>query len=319
MTCEFSNQSVFSSVIYRQYSIKNNLIKRSKIIQAIRNFFTNNEYIEIETPNRIPQPTPEAFIEAIESYGWFLHTSPEQCMKRLLAAGYDKIFQICKCYRGGERSSLHLPEFTMLEWYQKGFDYFKIMQECEDMVLYVLNELNSGLKINYQNKIIDFSKPWKRLGVKEAFEKYCSKPFDEIIENDQFDEAIINEIEPGLSNIDSPVFLYDYPESRSALSKLKESDNSLAQRFELYIAGIELANAFTELTDSNIQLDRFKKENIIREKIGKNIYTIPEKFIESLKFMPDSAGIAFGIDRFVMILCNLNDIDLTVSFIPEEL
>ncbi|MBT8490351.1 MAG: EF-P lysine aminoacylase GenX, partial [Deltaproteobacteria bacterium] len=138
----------------------NTLRMRAGIIQVIRDFFIERDYLEVETPLRIPAPAPESHIDAIPSDGWFLHTSPELCMKRLLAAGYSKIFQISKCFRDRERGSLHLPEFTLLEWYRAGIDYREMMNECEELIVFIARSLDRGDTIRYQGTTIDLKKPW---------------------------------------------------------------------------------------------------------------------------------------------------------------
>ena len=145
------------------------LVLRARITQAIRNFFIDRGYLEVETPHLIPAPAPEAHIDAIPSGDHlFLHTSPELCMKRLLAAGYDRIFQITRCFRDEERGQHHLPEFTLLEWYCAGIDYHELMAECEQMILSAARQLGSGDSIRYRGMEIDLRVPWDRLTVQGA-------------------------------------------------------------------------------------------------------------------------------------------------------
>ena len=297
---------------------KSRLYKRAEIIQSIRKFFIDRGYLEVETPVLIPAPAPEGNIDALESRKGFLHTSPELCMKRLLAAGYSKIFQVCKCFRDYERGNLHLPEFTMLEWYREGADYFYLMDECREMIKYVAKETGSGEKLKYQGKNIDLSDEWQRITVKEAFKTYTDLTPEKAVESGSFDEIMVTRIEPELDK-GTPVFLYDYPASLAALSQIKEDEPAVAERFELYIGGLELANAFSELTDPAEQRERFLKETEKRKKEGKTVYPFPEKFINDLEHMPASAGIAFGIDRFVMLLTDSATIDEVVTFTPEKL
>lgn len=297
---------------------KSRLYARAGIIESIRNFFIARGYLEVETPVLIPAPAPEANIDAIKSSKGFLRTSPELCMKRLLAKGYSKIFQVCKCFRDGERGNLHLPEFTMLEWYRKGVDYYYLMDECRDMVKHVAEETGSGDRFKYQGKNIDLSGEWQRITVKEAFKTYTGVTPEEAVESGNFDEIMVTQIEPGI-NTGKPVFLYDYPASLAALSRIKESDPEVAERFELYIGGLELANAFSELIDPLEQRKRFLEEGAKRKKAGKTVYPFPDKFINDLGKMPSSTGIAFGIDRFVMLLTDSAVIDEVVTFTPEEL
>jgi lysyl-tRNA synthetase class 2 len=299
-----------------QAYIKKNLMLRSKVMQEIRLYFNKRDYLEVETPCRIPAPAPESYIEAIESENYFLQTSPELYMKRLLASGYPKIFQICKCFRQNERGSRHMPEFTMLEWYCSNTDYFDMMNECEDLIKHVASKLGFSNSINHQGKCIRIDKPWKRITVTKAFEQYASISMDKVLSDDLFDETMAL-IEPELGT-DIPVFLYDYPATRGALAKLKSSNKLLAERFELYISGIELCNAFTELTDPEEQKRRFKIELEYRKKAGLKTYPMPEKFLESLSSMPEASGNALGLDRLVMLFADAENIDEVVAFTPEE-
>jgi len=291
---------------------------RARIIQSIRRFFTERDYLEIETPCLIPAPAPETHIDAISAGSLFLQTSPELCMKRLLAAGYPRLFQICKCFRSGERGSLHLPEFTMLEWYGSGMDYLGLMADCEELIRFVARQLDLGDRLPYQGSEISLAPPWERLSVEEAFNRHGSLRMEEALQADRFDEIMGIEIEPGIG-LPSPTFLYDYPAEAAALSRRKNDHPELAERFELYIARLEIANGFSELTDPQEQRERFERERAERRRTGKPIYPFPEKFIDSLHLLPECAGIALGVDRLVMLFADEADIRSVVSFTPEEL
>jgi lysyl-tRNA synthetase class 2 len=291
---------------------------RAGVVQAIRHFFTERNYLEVETPSLIPAPAPELHIDAIRAGGGFLHTSPELCMKRLLAAGYPRIFQVCRCFRQGERGGRHLPEFTLLEWYRTGTDYLGLMAECEDMVAFVLEQLGLSAVLEFQGKALDLRRPWLRFTVHEAFERFASIPLEQALACGRFDEVLVVEIEPHLG-FPKPLFLYQYPAALAALSRLSKHAPGAAERFELYAAGVELANAFSELTDPEEQRARFEMELAKRKQNGQTVYPMPEKFLRSLSSMPDSAGIALGVDRLVMLLSNQTEIDPVVSFTPEEL
>lgn len=297
---------------------KETLRGRSTIIQEIRRFFIKEGYLEVDTPLRIPAPAPESHIDAIPSGRWFLHTSPELCMKRMLAAGYERIFQICRCWRDGERGMRHLPEFTMLEWYRIGADYRDLMSECEALIRSVAHVLGYGSCIRYQGMDIGISEPWERLSVSEAFSRYSAMTVAEALETDLFDEVMVRDIEPRLG-FGKPTFIYDYPAERGALARIREDNPAVAERFELYIGGLELANAFSELTDAQEQRDRFVQESAFRESMNRTTYPLPEKFLDELSDMPPSAGIALGVDRLVMVLLDLSSIDDVVAFTPEEL
>ncbi|MEA3486811.1 MAG: EF-P lysine aminoacylase EpmA [Thermodesulfobacteriota bacterium] len=292
---------------------------RAAMIRAIRGFFIDRDYLEVETPSRIPGPAPECHIDAIPSDGWFLHTSPELCMKRLLAAGYPRIFQVTRCFRNGERGSLHIPEFTLLEWYTSDIDYHRMMEECEELIVHVARNLGHKGKINYRGREIDIQTPWKRISVKNAFRRYSPVSMKKALENNRFDEIMVSEIESRLVGTKRPVFLYDYPVALGALARVKKTDPEVAERFELYMGGLELANAFSELTDAVEQRARFEEEQEARRESGKTPYPMPEKFLSELANMPESSGTALGVDRLAMIFTNSASIDDVVAFTPEEL
>ncbi len=294
------------------------LTERAAIINEIRRFFAGRDYLEVETPMRIPAPAPESHIDAVPSGSWFLHTSPELCMKRLLASGFRQIFQICRCWRDGERGRLHLPEFTMLEWYRAGCDYLGIMDECEALFSSVANSVGKGNKIFFRGQTIDLNGPWERITVREAFRRYSGINMMDALASDRFDEVMVEDIEPKLG-ISRPAFIYDYPAERGALARLRGDDPTVAERFELYMGGLELANAFTELTCPDEQRERFHNEEKYRRSQGKAPYPIPEKFLSDLSAMPHSSGIALGIDRLVMVFADAGSIDEVVAFTPEEL
>ena len=291
---------------------------RAKLIQSICLFFIHHGFLEIETPLRIPSPAPVEHIDDIPSDYWFFQTSPELCMKRLLAAGYQRIFQISKCFRAAERGNKHLPEFTMLEWYVAQFDYHQIMYQCEAMLINAFKDMGHDQYIILQNKNINLAPPWERITVADAFSRYAPISCQEALHQDTFDEIMVEYIEP-LLGIDRPTFIYDYPAKLAALAKIKMNDPTVAERFELYIGGLELANGFSELTDMNEQRQRFEEALKLRSAKNWARYAMPEKFLQALQTMPESAGIALGIDRLLMILANTCQIDDVVAFTPEML
>ena len=290
------------------------LEKRARILQKIRAFFTDAGYLEVYTPHRIPANAPESHIDAIATQGWFLQTSPELCMKRLLAAGYEKIFQICPCWRDEERGHRHLPEFTMLEWYRAGIDYNGLMEECEALLAALL----PNAELTYQGQRVNTAGPWERLTVDEAFRRHSSISLEQALDTGRFDEIVALEIEPRLG-IDRPTFLVEYPACLAALARRKPGKPEVAERFELYILGMELANAFSELTDPLEQRQRFEAEETARRAAGKPPCPSPEKFLDELRAMPQAAGIALGVERLVMLLSDAKSIDEVVAFTPEIL
>jgi lysyl-tRNA synthetase class 2 len=283
------------------------LQERSQLLQAVRSFFLSRGYVEVDTPIRLPVPLPEIHIKPFASEGWFLQSSPEQCMKRLLARGCTQLFQICHCFRKEEVGRYHQGEFTMLEWYRTGWSYLELMDECEKFLRSLvrsvpdLNGVKDSDNLHWQNRTISLALPWKRLTVAEAFQKYANMPVEQAMEEDMFDEILVTQIEPHLG-WDTPIFLYDYPVRLGSLARQKKDDPGIVERFELYIGGIELANGFSELTDSDEQRNRFFAEMNTAQEQG-NIYVeLPEKFLADLKNMGETAGIALGLDRLFMVL-----------------
>jgi len=292
-----------------------NLRRRAEVTASVRRFFVAKGHLEVETPLWVPAPIPEAHIDPLEAGDGYLQASPELCMKRLLAAGSGPIFQVTKAFRKGERGAKHIPEMTMLEWYTPHADYESLMEDCRGLLTAIARDLGLGSTLEVKGKTIHLDRPWRRLTVKEAYELYGSVPMKEALAEDRFDEIMGLEVEPRLCG-DTPVLLCDYPTPMAALAKRKESDPSVAERFELYVEGLELANGFTELTDAVEQRQRFEEEVALRERLGKSTWPIPEQFLADLPRMPPAAGIALGMDRLTMLFCGAEIIDEVLAFPP---
>jgi lysyl-tRNA synthetase class 2 len=239
-------------------------------------------------------------------------------MKRMLAAGFKRIYQICRCFREKERGDRHLPEMTLLEWYTAGVDYTHMMEQCEALIMFLARRLKMDRGICYQGRTIDLQTPWPRMAVSEAFERYADCSMDQALTSDRFDEVMGLQIEPQLG-LHQPVILMDYPCQHGALARTKPGQPGLAERFELYIGGLELCNAFSELTDPAEQRQRFEQESARRRQAHKPVTPLPEPFLNNLKWMPNAAGNALGLDRLVMLMCDAGTIDKVVAFTPEEL
>ena len=304
--------------LWKMVGKKASLRRRQSIVAAIRDFFHARDFLEVETPNRIPALAPEVHVDSFASGSWFLHPSPEVCMKRLLAAGYESLFQICKCYREGERGARHLPEFTLLEWYRAGADYTALMADCEHLLADTAHRLGLGRCFVYQGQAIDLELPWERITVDEAFRRYAGVIAEDALAADRFEEILVEEVEPHLG-FGSPAFLCDYPLSLASLARKKNDNPQVAERFELYICGMELANGFSELTDPAEQRRRFQEAIEQRNRLGKAPSPMPEPFLDDLSRMPEAAGIALGLDRLVMVLTDAAVIDQVVAFTPEML
>lgn len=305
-------------MIHRQQRIRGNLALRAAVIRLIRDFFFKQGFLEVDTPIRIPAPAPEPYIFPQPAGDWYLQTSPELCMKRLLAAGYGKIFQICKCFRREERGGRHLPEFTMLEWYEAGATYVDLMARCEMLVDFIRCGLERPEILSYKGHAIDLSPPWERLAVADAFDRYAPVSMDTAMQTGVFDETIAFDIEPRLGIL-RPVFLHDYPAPTCSLAAPKPGAPDLIERFELYISGLELCNGFTELTDAAAQRKHFEMELENRKKQDLPPLPMPEKFLDDLSLMPAAAGNALGVDRLVMLFAGTERIDDVTAFTPEDL
>ncbi|WP_457754831.1 amino acid--tRNA ligase-related protein [Thermovibrio ammonificans] len=275
------------------------LIKRAKALEAVRRFFSFRSFVEVETPNLVPYKNPDDNVENVRAtfsdwrgrrFDWYLHTSPEFFMKRLLWHGMERIFQVCKVYRDGETGPLHSVEFTMVEWYRVGADYRAGMEET----LSLINEVAKALEAS------PFSEP-VYLTVEEAYKEFAGVELSnrelvaERFGSGSFEEAffrlLVEKVEPALSGFDSPVVLYDYPEEFSAVAKV---EGGTARRFEVYLKGVEIANGYTELTTYS------EYKRVFSKKGGAEDYGLL-KLLEE-RPLPPCEGVALGFDRLVMVL-----------------
>jgi elongation factor P--(R)-beta-lysine ligase len=297
--------------------IKNKLESRARMLDGLRAFFCREGFIEVETPLRVPAIAPEQFINPYTTEGWFLSTSPELQMKRLLSAGYEKIFQICHCFRKDECGRQHNPEFTMLEWYRAGADYRQILRDTEDLTLYLCGLFGRGRSLDYQGNRIDLSLPWPRISVSQAFLQWAGwdpvKDFDGL----RFDEDLVNKVIPAFP-LDRPTVILDYPHECASLARLKPDIPAVAERAEVFIGGLEISNGYSELTDAAEQEKRFKLEIAEMHKSGLPA-VLPVNFLESVRYLPPCSGNALGIDRLAMLLCDTASIDEVIAFPADKL
>jgi lysyl-tRNA synthetase class 2 len=268
------------------------LSERARVLRAIRAFFDARGFTEVETPVRIPAPAPEPHIDCPPSGDWFLRASPELQMKKLLAAGMERIYQIGPCFRAGEKGRRHSPEFTMLEWYRANADYLDIARDAEELLAEVLTRDHADVQ---------------RITVREAYLRWAGWDPVETWDQDRFDFDMATKIEPNLPK--EPLFLTDYPAPAASLARLKADDPRVAERWELYVDGMELANAFTELTDAAEQRRRFEAARAERRALGEADYPLDEEFLSALARMPSAGGVALGVDRLVMLACGASSID----------
>lgn len=333
--------------------LKNRYFIREKVVDTIRAFFKNQGFHEVSTPILVPTPSAESNLEVFETElrtkegtkrRGFLIMSPEYSLKKLISAGFGNIFEITKSFRNEEEvSRLHNPEFTMLEWYRVGANYKNIMEDFEKLFLEIIKVTRENVDLKnyiYQGENYDVSLPWIRITVAECFEKYAGIDTETLLSEEKllkkaegkgysinnssweqvFYQIFFNEIEPKLKATGKPAFVYDYPLSQAALSKVCDYDSRFAERFELFFAGLELGNCFSELTDPAEQEARFKSDLALRKQMGKTEYGIDQDFITALKTgMPEVAGIAVGVDRLVMLASDAPTISDTLLFPAGEL
>ena len=269
-----------------------NLRRRAEIVRRIRAFFDGRGFVEVSTPVAIDAPAPEPHIDCPTACGTkFLRASPELQMKKLLAAGMDRIYQIGPCFREGEFGERHHPEFTMIEWYRRNADYEAIARDLE--------ELMSALQAPVTPPGV-----FPRLTVREAYRKHAGwDPWTGEWDQDRFDYDMATKVEPNVS--EGPVFLMDYPPQAASLAVVK---GGVAQRWEFYWKGMELANCFTELCDGEEQRRRFVAAKEERRRLGESDYPLDEEFLEMVPLMESASGVALGVDRLVAALCGEKDI-----------
>ena len=277
------------------------LKRRAEIVRGIRGFFDERGFVEVETAVRIPAPAPEEHIDCPPVVGGgYLRASPELQMKKLLAEGMDRIYQIGPCFREGERGSRHNPEFTMLEWYRRGADYLDIMEDLKDLFIGLVRFQSSNFKVQSAG-----DDGFRLLRVRDAYREHAG--WDPWISwnQDRFDFDMATKVEPAIKAMGGGVFLMDYPPQAASLSKLR---GDVAERWEFYFGGMELANCFTELCDRDEQARRFAAAKANRKLLEESDYPIDCEFIESLPRIKSASGVALGVDRLVMVLTGMKEI-----------
>ncbi len=292
---------------------------RSRLLHATRTFFHDRGFLEVETPVRVRAPAIEAHIDAEPSGAHWLRTSPELHMKRLLAAGLENVFQLGPCFRRGERGDRHHPEYTMLEWYRARADYSDMLADTKALLAHLARAIGGtdAHRISYRNQPIELLPRWERITVREAFLRWAG--WDPVAhwDEERFNLDLAEKVEPALPR-DVPVVLTDYPAPAAALARRKPEDPAVAERWELYIGGLELANAYSELTDPAEQRVRFEEAIRARRARGKEVYPIDEAFMAALERLPPSGGIALGFDRLVMLFADAPTLDEVMAFREGE-
>lgn len=287
---------------------------RARLTDAVRRFFRDRGFLEVDTPVLLPANAPEAHINAVPAGRGWLRTSPELHMKRLLAAGNDNIFQLGPCARDGEQGRWHHPEFTLLEWYRANAGYVEILADTKALLAFLARDLRGTTDFTWQGRPVSFAQElWEKVTVSQAFIQHAGWDPAVAFDPDRFDLDLVTRVEPALP-ADRPVLLIDYPTPLGALARCKPAHPALAERWELYLAGIELANAYSELTDPVEQRIRFEAANAARKKRGAEPYPLDETFLAALARMPPAGGIALGLDRLLMILADVDSLDDVLPF-----
>ncbi len=295
-----------------------NLQTRASIVAKIRQFFLERDVLEVETPLLCRHTVTDMHIESFKVADRFLQTSPEYAMKRLLAAGLGSIYQICKAFRLSEQGHEHNPEFTMLEWYRLDFDHHALMAEVDQLVQMILNTAPAD-KVSYREIFIKhcaldpltctLEQLHARIAAENKYPDYKTLNFDDALQW-LFSEVI----ESNLAK-QNPIFVYDFPPGQAALAKIRQDDQLVAERFELYYQGKELANGFHELQNSQEQRARFLKDQQARRALNRFVPEVDERLLAALESgLPACAGVAMGVDRLVMIAVNTPDIRDVFTF-----
>lgn len=311
---------------------------RSRIVRAARAWFEAEGFLEVETPARVRAPGQEIHLDAIAAgtgaggtTRWLV-TSPEYHMKRLLGAGFERIAQIGKAWRAGEVGPHHQPEFLIAEWYRAEAPLSRIADDCEALVHVAARAAGK------RNPALDLSQPFERTTVREVVQRFGGVELagDETVQalaakvraagvdvtgrdswDDVFFQLWLDRVEPRLGR-GRPTFVFDWPAPLGALARRREDDPRLVERFELYANGLELANAFGELTDAAEQRARFIAESATRAQLGKAVYELDEPLLAALPRMRPTSGVALGMDRLIMLVLGASDIRDVVAFADDE-
>jgi lysyl-tRNA synthetase class 2 len=311
------------------------------VLREVRAFFAARDFLEVETPLRVRSPGLEVHLRAVPAgpERWLI-TSPEYQMKRLLAGGLPRIYTVCKCFRADERGSQHNPEFTMLEWYRAHAPLADILADTEALVASCANAVCGAPLVEVGGRRVDVTPPWPERSVAEAMAEYAGVTVrgDEdagtlrarclsagidvgtaTAWDDVFFAAFVARVDPALAALDRPVVLCDWPAPLAALARRRADRPHLCERFEAYVAGLELANAFGELGDAVEQRARFAADLAARRARGFAVYPIDEKLLCALSDgFPPASGIALGVDRLVMLVTGARDIAEVLAFTDDE-
>ncbi|MGE0790541.1 MAG: EF-P lysine aminoacylase EpmA [Sandaracinaceae bacterium] len=291
---------------------------RAEVLSAIRAHLDGEGFLEVETPSAVPSPGLDLHLRGFEVSGMgaprFLITSPEYQMKRLLVGGAGPIYQLARCFRRDEQGALHEPEFTMLEWYRPFAGAEEVMRDTEALVAAAATRVRGEPTLERDGRTIDVAPPWPRVRVEDALQQHAGCGLADVESETAFFERWAFEVEPRLG-VDRPCFVTHWPASMASLARLHPEDPRFADRFEAYVAGIELCNGFGELTDPREQRARLERDVRARREQGLDAYPIDERFLVALEEgMPPSGGNALGVDRLVMLAAGAASLADVIAF-----
>lgn len=317
-------------------SLEERLRQRARIVRAIRAFFDDQDFIEVDTWLAISAPAPEPHIETVRvelltaqgTHLRFLQPSPEMQMKRVMPHA-PRIYQIAPVFRQGDRSERHTPEFRLLEWYRRGAPWTQLLDDCEGLLKVCAKAAGGSARI-------DVSRPFLRISMEEAFTQHAGFSILEALDdttlkarlrertihfaesdtwNDLFHRVFLTHVEPKLAKLTTPFFLHSYPAPLQMYSRLSPADPRASERFELYMGDLELANGYGEMVDPQGNRARFAADADARRAAGMQTYPTDERFFSALSLLPDSAGIALGVDRLLMLMMGVDHID-AIAAVP---
>lgn len=284
---------------------------RARALGAIREWFSEEHFVEVDTPVRVRTPGLDLHVDALPQARGHLVTSPEFFMKRLLVGGLPRIYQLAHCFRADERGAQHEPEFMLLEWYRAFSGAEQLMHDTESIVRCVVEELGKRIAVKA---------PFERITVRAAFQRFASERDAVSLakkDPDRYFELLVDRVEPALEKLGRPIFLVEYPLSEASLARASPNDPTVAERFELYLSGVELCNGFGELTEPAEQRRRFQKDRSLRKRLGRPDYPLDERFLSALREgMPEAGGNALGVDRLIALALGATSIQEVMAF-PE--
>ncbi len=317
------------SELWRPSASLDVLRARARLLASIRDYFSRTDVLEVETPyasvHGVTDPAIDSCRLRADCGGRYLHTSPEFPMKRLLSAGSGAIYQVCRVFRAGERGRWHNPEFSLLEWYRPGFEHHRLMDDVASLLRQVLDNDLAEIRLSYAELFeahigIDPHAATSDLLRQKALDLGLADASRlQLPDRDAWlDLLLTHSIEPHMPR-DRMLFIYDYPVSQAALARVRPGEPPVAERFELYLGGMELANGFYELADAGEQRTRFEVELAERESQGKPLIPMDEHLLDALQAgLPDCAGVALGLDRLLMRLCGAGHIGHVLAFAHDR-